>query len=255
MLTDEELQALNEGAGRRLAESRELRGLDQQTLSNMAKIQRVMISYFESGSRPMSSDHLRKLGRALSIRPEWLLTGNGDPTDEGPTLSVIRDEAWIYRNIEVDFISAINSLIRKHRNNKKHMAWAIAGCIKAYWGAHWLGTQDTRDIAKILESIADRFELNIIEILESTAHCNASQYIADCLMHRGIDPEAFVPMQSEAGFSYELKYMHEHARPPERLLIIAQNKGLIPKKPEEKRTPIDIVINYFSQFMRSSKED
>ena len=49
----------------RLRETRNLRGLDQAELGELAKIPATSISHFESGNRKPSLDNLRKLADAL----------------------------------------------------------------------------------------------------------------------------------------------------------------------------------------------
>lgn len=249
MLSEPELQARIQSMGIRLSEARELRGLEQQVVSRETGISRAMISDFERGVRPMMSEHLFKLAECLNIRPEWLLTGDGVMSVEGPSLARIRDEAMGLRMMEVDFIAAINALARKFRQDQKRMTWALASCIKAYWGAHWLGTQDMREVARIVERVSDAYGLDLIEVLESTGNCNASQYTADWLVHRGIDAEAFGSDMNADGHGYEVKYRIERAQSAEKLNEIAKEKGLIENKPDERSGRIDQVIDYFARLV------
>ncbi|MBF2760720.1 MAG: helix-turn-helix transcriptional regulator [Ectothiorhodospiraceae bacterium AqS1] len=57
----------------RLRETRNLRGLDQAKLSQLAGIPATSISHFESGSRKPSLDNLRKLADALRVSIDYLL--------------------------------------------------------------------------------------------------------------------------------------------------------------------------------------
>lgn len=57
----------------RLRETRNLRGLDQAELGELAKIPATSISHFESGNRKPSLDNLRKLADALQVSIDYLL--------------------------------------------------------------------------------------------------------------------------------------------------------------------------------------
>lgn len=249
MFSETELQARIQGMGIRLNEGRDLRGFDQQDVSRETAISRAMISDFERGVRPMMSEHIFKLSECLKIRPEWLLTGEEPMAMEGPTLSRIRDEARSLRMMEVDFISAVNALLRKFRHDRTRMTWALGACIGAYWGAHWLGAEDTRDVARIVEKVSDACGLDLISVLESTGHNNATQYTADWLVHRGIDPTAFGADMHPSGFSNEVKYNQVLARPEQELKKLAREKGLLQEENESKPTKVDQVVDYFVRLL------
>ena len=57
----------------RLRETRNLRGLDQAKLGELANIPATSISHFESGKRKPSLDNLRKLADALQVSIDYLL--------------------------------------------------------------------------------------------------------------------------------------------------------------------------------------
>jgi len=57
----------------RLRETRNLRGLDQAELGELANIPATSISHFESGKRKPSLDNLRKLADALQVSIDYLL--------------------------------------------------------------------------------------------------------------------------------------------------------------------------------------
>jgi transcriptional regulator with XRE-family HTH domain len=249
MLSEVEIKARIQGMGERLKEGRELRGLDQLSVSRESGISRAMISDFERGERAMMAEHIFKLSDSLKIRPEWLLTGDGVMATEGPSLSRIRDEAWNLRIMEVDFISAINALLRKFRNDQLRMTWALGSCIRAYWGAHWLGMQDMREVARIVERVSEACGLNLVDVLESTGHSNASQYTADWLVHKGIDPEAFGPELQGDGFNYEVKYRPELVRSEKVLGQLAIEKGLVQQEKDFQPKKVDQVVDYFVRLL------
>ncbi len=249
MLSDAELEARTNGMGERLKEGRILRSFDQQDISKGTGISRAMISDFERGIRSMTSEHLFQVSECLNIRPEWLLTGEGAVSAEGPSLSRIRDEARNLRSMEVDFVSAINALLRKFRHDKRRMTWALGSCLGVYWGAHWLGAQDSREVARIVEQVSDACELDLVEVLEATGHSNASQYTADWLVHRGLDPESFGPQLQGDGLSYETKYFRELVRSEKELRALAKEKGLLPEDASAHPSKVDQVVEYFIQLL------
>jgi transcriptional regulator with XRE-family HTH domain len=60
--------------GQQLRRSRETRGLTQQQLADRANVSPIMISHFETGSRPSASaDTLVKLADALDVTIDYLL--------------------------------------------------------------------------------------------------------------------------------------------------------------------------------------
>lgn len=247
-LTEQDYQSDIEGLGRRSSEARDLRGREQHFLANRLGVTRALISEFERGTRDISVRNALKIADVLEVNRTWLLVGDGPMSKEGPSLSVIRDQAWAYRNMEVDFIAAINAMLRKYRHDNLRMTWALASCIRAYWGAHWLGTQDMREMARIVEKVADACDLNLISVLESTGHSNASQYTADWLVHRNIDPEALGPRLLENGFDYEVRYSPELARSEKVLNKLAKEKGLLPEEENVQPSKVDQVVDYFVRW-------
>jgi transcriptional regulator with XRE-family HTH domain len=246
-LSDQDLLLNKSAIGDRLAVAREERGLDQLEVSRRSGVSRVMLSEFERGVRTMSLDHLFRLADGLKVRPSWLLVGEGERWVDGPTLEQIRDEAWSYRKLEVDFVAAINAMLRRYRQDKKLRTWALGACLRAYWGTQWLGFDDLREVAKIVEIVCDRCGLDLVEALESTGHANASQYVADWLIHRGIDPEAFGPELGSDETTYEVRYHHGLARDPRKLKELAEQKGIQANAPKSKAGE---ALDYFLGFVR-----
>jgi len=248
MLNDEDIQLRKEAIGGRIADAREERGLDQQELSRRSGVSRVMISEFERGTRTMSLEHFHRLSDGLGTRPVWLLSGEGEKWAEGPTLGQIRDEAWNYRKLEVDFVAGVNAMLRRYRQDQKRRTWALGACLRAYWGTQWLGFDDLREVARVVEAASDQCGLDLVEVLESTGHSNASQYVADWLLHRGIDPEAFGPETQEDGLSYEVRYFKSLVRNKSKLQEIAQQKGLI--EPPKSKSKAEEALGYLMGFVR-----
>lgn len=250
MVDDQVVASQLEGLRRRLAEGRELVGLDQQTLALRSGVSRVMLSDFERGARTPSMEHFYRICSGGRLSPAWVATGNGTPILVSPTRDEIRDEAQHLRSLEVHFVEAINALFRKYRTDKQHRSWALSGCIQVYFGAHWLGFSDFSEVAQIVETVADRSGLNLIEVLEDTQHCNAAQYISDWLLHRGIDPEAFGTELQEDRMTYAVKYRASMARAPEELRKLA-------KKPTSHKEPkagsrVSGALDYLLSFVRST---
>lgn len=248
MLTDEDIQQRIHAIGMRLAEARDKRALDQQDLTRRSGVSRVMISDFERAARTMSVEHLFRLANGAGVNPDWLLTGIGEMLADGPTLGQIRDEAWRARSQEYNFIAVVDNMLRRYRQDKKLMTWALGACLRAFWGTPWLGFDDLREVAQIVETVSDRCGLDLIEVLEATGHATASQYIADWLLHRGIDPEAFGPECQNDDLSYEVCYHPELAKSPAELMEMAKKKGLI--KSSALSSSVGQALNYFLGFLR-----
>jgi transcriptional regulator with XRE-family HTH domain len=247
-LSDQDLHQFKVAIGDRLVAAREERGLDQLELSRRSGVSRVMLSEFERAARIMSLEHFHRLCDGLGVRPCWLLAGEGEKWSDGPTIEQIRDEAWGYRKLDVDFVAAINALLRRYRQDKKLRTWALGGCLRAYWGTQWLGFDDLREVARILEIVCDRCGLDLVEVLESTGHSNASQYTADWLLHRGVDPEAFGPELQSDGITYEVRYHRSLARDPAKLMELAEQKGIL--KPQPARSKVSEALDYLLGFVR-----
>lgn len=239
--------------GPRLKVAREALGWDQQVLANRSEMARAAISDFERGARIPSVEQIFRFSDAGSINPAWLLTGVGEMFSTGPTQEQIRVEARQLRNLEVHFLEAINSLFRRYGQDAQRKVWVLGACIKAYYGAHWLGFSDMEEVAQVIESICDRFGLDIVSVLESTAHCNASQYIADWLMHRDVDPEAFGAKYTQDMSDYEVVYHHDLAKPKDVLLGLAKKSKNTHENTQKSK--LNQALGYLLDFVRFIKSD
>jgi hypothetical protein len=106
-----------------------------------------------------------------------------------------------------------------------------------------------REVARIVERVSEACGLNLISVLESTGHSNATQYTADWLIHKGIDPEAFGPELQGDGFNYEVKYRPESAQSDKALKQLAKEKGLLPDVQDSQPTKVDLVVDYFVRLL------
>lgn len=78
--------------GRRLRQARDLRGMTQAELAEKSRVSAVMISHFETGTRPSASaDNLVKLSNALEVSIDYLLGRTDDPVPcSGPVEAALR---------------------------------------------------------------------------------------------------------------------------------------------------------------------
>ncbi len=106
-----------------------------------------------------------------------------------------------------------------------------------------------KEVARIVEKVSEACGLNLIEVLEATGHSNASQYTADWLVHKGIDPEAFGPALQGDGFNYEVKYWPELARSEKVLSQLAREKGLMQEEKDSQPKKVDQVVDYFVRLL------
>lgn len=89
----------------RLRETRNLRGLDQVELGELASIPATSISHFESGKRKPSLDNLRKLADALQVSIDYLL-GRTDNLSAHLGAAVYRHEDQMSRE-DLDLMETI----------------------------------------------------------------------------------------------------------------------------------------------------
>jgi len=94
--------------GKRLRQARDLRGLSQSELAEIAKIPVATISHFETGVRgSASADNLVKLANALAVSVDYLLGRSDDPTPRGGTV-----EAALLRSLDGASRDVIDSVVR-----------------------------------------------------------------------------------------------------------------------------------------------
>lgn len=227
MVTNAEIRESLSAIGERLAEARAAVGMDQAELSRRSEVSRVMISDFERATRTMSLEHLLRLADGAGIRVEWLLTGRGEMRSGGISLEEIQYQARQGRKQEYTFTATINRMVLLYGHDPLRMTWALGSCIRAYWGVPWLGFANLQEVAQVVVAVADQLNLDLVEVLEATGHLNATQGVADWLLHRGIDSRAFHADWDAAHTSYEVRYDPDGAKPMEELLQIARQKGLV----------------------------
>ena len=86
------------GLGKRLAECRKRKGLEQRVLAIMANVPAPSISHFERGRRKPSVENLVKLADALTVSVDYLL-GRTDATVSHVTAPLeIPAESWQLSN-------------------------------------------------------------------------------------------------------------------------------------------------------------
>lgn len=231
MISNQELRESLSQIGGRLAEARAAVGMDQLELSRKSEVSRVMISDFERATRTMSIEHLLRLADGLEVRIEWLLTGRGEMRVNGVSLEEIRYQTRQGRKQEYTFIATVNRMVLLYGHDTLRMTWALGSCIRAYWGVPWLGFADLREVAQVVLAVVDQLGLNLIEVLESTGHLNATQGLADCLSRQGVDPNAFSADWDAPHTHYQVRYYFDRARPKEELLQAARELGVLSEEP------------------------
>lgn len=76
----------------RIKSQRLIRGMTQEALAKLLGVNRVSVSQWERGDTSPKGDNLINLAKALGVRPEWLLFGEGSAISESATAG--------YRNVE-----------------------------------------------------------------------------------------------------------------------------------------------------------
>lgn len=71
-------------SGKKLRELREARGLTQEDLSQLSKVGRRQISFYETGKAMPHPKSLSKLMKALNVTPDALFFGCDVHNDEHP---------------------------------------------------------------------------------------------------------------------------------------------------------------------------
>lgn len=69
--------------GKRLLESREAAELTQQELGDAVRLSRARISQMEKGGGLPDRKKWQRLAHLLSVNPDWLIFGRGEPGGEG----------------------------------------------------------------------------------------------------------------------------------------------------------------------------
>jgi transcriptional regulator with XRE-family HTH domain len=108
--------------GRRLREVRLLRELNQQELADKSGVPMMMISHFETGTRPSASAAtLRKLADALDVSIDYLLARSSEMTpSSGPMYALFRtfNEVASERTME-DAAAMLEALLARDRQRGK----------------------------------------------------------------------------------------------------------------------------------------
>ena len=76
----------------RIKSQRAVSGMTQEALAKLLGVNRVSVSQWERGDTSPKGDNLINLAKALGVRPEWLLFGEGSAISESATAG--------YRNVE-----------------------------------------------------------------------------------------------------------------------------------------------------------
>jgi transcriptional regulator with XRE-family HTH domain len=77
-------EILNPEVGKRIAESREERGLTQRRLSEKAGLSIAFLSEIENGKRNLSSGKLLRIADELNVSTDYLLRGEHTTIEEQP---------------------------------------------------------------------------------------------------------------------------------------------------------------------------
>ena len=80
-------------AGQRIKVAREAKGWTQNDLTKAAGLSEGLISRLERGERNLGTRASEPIARALGVRREWLLSGEGDMWVANPTTLPNRDKA------------------------------------------------------------------------------------------------------------------------------------------------------------------
>ncbi len=98
--------------GSRIHEARINKELDQHTLAQKVGIATRTLQRWEKGEQVPDSIYLMKIAKATSVRPEWLLTGEGEmyayPQEKGKIISLQKET--ILRKVPIVDIPVLSSV-------------------------------------------------------------------------------------------------------------------------------------------------
>jgi len=189
---EEALQDYKEGLADRLRVAREAQGIEQQDLATLVGLSRAMLSDFERNTRLPNLEHLLSLAKALHVQFAWLVSGEGMMLEEQSSID-LRRMAKGCQQYGIDFAAACLSVIRRIAPCKSSWEAGIRSTLEVYLGSgleHGLNP-DPRETAFMIEQIAVRFDLSLLDIFEGMEPSHAAEALLRCFDLQGIDGQAF----------------------------------------------------------------
>lgn len=98
--------------GDRIRKARENKEIDQGTLARKVGIASRTVQRWEKGEQVPGGDYLMQIARWTGVRPDWLLTGEGDMylrTDRAPNIIRFRKDAT-FRKVDLVEIPLLSSV-------------------------------------------------------------------------------------------------------------------------------------------------
>jgi transcriptional regulator with XRE-family HTH domain len=80
------------GFNEKIKKIREILGISQAKLAELINTHSITISRYERGEGEPSIDVLIKLVNNLSVNPNWLLTGEGNPFKNEEVINIVKDQ-------------------------------------------------------------------------------------------------------------------------------------------------------------------
>jgi len=98
--------------GDRLRTARENKDLDQSTLSSRVGVAVRTLQRWEKGQQVPDSNYLLRVARSIGVRPEWLLTGEGEmyPSPPAPPGKVIPFKREALQNVVLVDVPVLSSV-------------------------------------------------------------------------------------------------------------------------------------------------
>jgi repressor LexA len=98
--------------GERIRSARENKELEQQTLSVRIGVAVRTLQRWEKGLQVPDSNYLLRLAKSIGVRPEWLLTGEGEmyPAPQAPGKVIPFHREMLVRNIPMVEIPVLSSV-------------------------------------------------------------------------------------------------------------------------------------------------
>jgi repressor LexA len=107
-----DMGAIKSTIGDRIRKARENKEIDQATLSDKVGIATRTLQRWEKGEQVPGGDFLMQIARATGVRPDWLLTGDGDMylrTDRSPNILRFRQDST-FRKVNLVQIPLLSSV-------------------------------------------------------------------------------------------------------------------------------------------------